>query len=170
MEPTTQGGEVIQIQDLLEAFARNWSIIQAQTEGLSHEQCLLQPPFRGNCMNWVLGHIAGTRNDLLKAVGERPIMTAAESARYSYGSEPVCADGQDVIPLERLLHMLQQSQERIAVGLPRLSGDDMARMVSDHRGEITLANRLFFLYFHETYHTGQTELLRQLAGTDDKVI
>ena len=23
---------------------------------------------------------------------------------------------------------------------------------------------------HETYHLGQTELLRQLAGTDDKVI
>ncbi len=25
------------------------------------------------------------------------------------------------------------------------------------------------MYFHETYHLGQTELLRQLAGTNDKV-
>jgi uncharacterized damage-inducible protein DinB len=58
----------------------------------------------------------------------------------------------------------------LAAALPRLTADDLARMVRDHRGEITLANRLFFLYFHETYHTGQTELLRQLAGTDDKVI
>jgi len=161
---------MIQMQDLLEAFARNWDIIWAQTDGLSHEQSLLQPPFRGNCMNWVLGHIAGTRNHVLEALSERPILSEAESARYGYGSEPVCADGEDVIPLQRLLHLLQQSQERIAVALPRLTVEDLARMVTDHRGEITLANRLLFLYFHETYHTGQTELLRQLAGTDDKVI
>jgi hypothetical protein len=35
---------------------------------------------------------------------------------------------------------------------------------------MTMGRRLFGLYFHETFHTGQTELLRQLAGTDDKVI
>ena len=33
-----------------------------------------------------------------------------------------------------------------------------------------LRNRIFFLYFHDTYHVGQTELLRQLAGVGDKVI
>jgi uncharacterized damage-inducible protein DinB len=97
-------------------------------------------------------------------------MSEAESARYGDGSEPVCADGENVIPLQQRLHLLQQSQERIAVALPRLTVEDLARMVRDHRGEITLANRLLFLYFHETYHTGQTELLRQLAGTGDKVI
>ena len=161
---------MIRTEDLLEAFARNLKTIQQQTEGLSHEQCLLQPPFRGNCMNWVLGHIADTRNSLLKALGEKPIMTEKESARYKYGSEPVCADGEGVIKLERLLSMLQHSQERIAVALPRLTPQDLAKMVKDHRGEVTLGQRLFFLYFHETYHTGQTELLRQLAGTDDKII
>jgi hypothetical protein len=29
---------------------------------------------------------------------------------------------------------------------------------------------VFFQYFHETYHVGQTELLRQLAGKNDQVI
>jgi uncharacterized damage-inducible protein DinB len=157
-------------EELLEAFARNWDIIQRQTEGLSHEQCLLQLPFRGNCMNWVLGHIASNRNSLLKALGEKPIMTEQEAARYGHGSEPVCADGEDVIKLERLLSMLQQSEERIAGALPRLTPQDLAKMVKDHRGEITLGNRLFFLYYHETYHVGQTELLRQLAGKNDKII
>lgn len=161
---------MISTQELLEAFARNLNIIQAQTKGLSHEQCLLQPPFRGNCMNWVLGHMAETRNSLLKTLGEKPILTEKECARYGHGSEPVCADGEGVIKLERLLPMLQHSQERIAVALPRLTAEDLAKMVKDHRGEVPLGNRLFFLYFHETYHTGQTELLRQLAGTDDKII
>ena len=161
---------MISTQELLEAFARNLNIIQAQTEGLSHEQCLLQPPFRGNCMNWVLGHMAETRNSLLKTLGEKPILTEKECARYGHGSEPVCADGEGVIKLGRLLAMLQHSQERIAVALPRLTAEVLAKKVKDHRGEVPLGNRLFFLYFHETYHTGQTELLRQLAGTDDKVI
>jgi DinB superfamily len=165
-----KGGDMISTKELLEAFARNSNIIQQQTEGLSHEQCLLQLPFRGNCMNWVLGHIAGNRNSLLKALGEKPIMTEQEAARYGHGSEPVCADGEGVIQLDRLLSMLQYSQERIAVALPRLTPHDLDKMVKDHRGEVTLGNRLFFLYFHETYHTGQTELLRQLAGKDDKVI
>jgi uncharacterized damage-inducible protein DinB len=161
---------MIELQDMVEAFARNWRIIQAQTESLSHAQCLLQLPFRGNCMNWVLGHIAENRNSLLLLLGEEPILSDKESARYKHGSEPVRADGEDVIPLERLLSLLQHSQERIAIAIPQLTADDLARKVRDHRGEITLANRLFFLYYHETYHTGQTELLRQLAGTDDKII
>jgi uncharacterized damage-inducible protein DinB len=161
---------MISTEELLEAFERNWKVIQSQTEGLSHEQCLLQPPFRGNCMNWVLGHIADNRNSLLKTLGEKPFLTEKESARYGYGSEPVCADGEGVIKLERLLSMLQHSQERIAVALPHLTSQDLAKMVKDHRGEITLGNRLFFIYFHETYHTGQTELLRQLPGKGDKII
>ncbi len=161
---------MISTQELLEAYGRNLSIIQEQTKGLSHEQCLLQPPFRGNCMNWVLGHIAETRNSLLKTLGEEPVMTPEECARYGYGSEPVCADGPGVIGLERLLAILQHSQERFAAVLPRLTPEDLTRMVKDHRGQVTLGNRLFFLYFHDTYHAGQTELLRQLAGTDDKII
>jgi len=161
---------MIELQDMVEAFARNWRIIQAQTEGLSHAQCLLQLPFRGNCMNWVLGHIAENRNSLLLLLGEEPILSGEESARYKHGSEPVCKDGEDVIKLQRLLDMLRHSQERMAMAIPQLTSYDLARKVKDHRGEITLANRLFFLYYHETYHTGQTELLRQLAGTEDKII
>ncbi len=161
---------MISTQELLEAYGRNLNIIQQQTRGLSHEQCLLQPPFRGNCMNWVLGHIAETRNSLLKTLGEEPMMTPTECARYGHGSEPVCADGEGAITLERLLALLQHSQERLAVALPRLTAEDLQKMVKDHRGQVTLSNRLFFLYFHETYHTGQTELLRQLAGTNDKII
>ena len=161
---------MISTQELLEAYGRNLSVIQSQMKGLSHEQCLLQLPFRGNCMNWILGHIAETRNSLLKTLGEEPILTEKECARYGHGSEPVGADGQRAIESERLLRLLEKSQERLAMALPRLTAADLARKVKDHRGEVPLGNRLFFLYFHETYHTGQTELLRQLAGTNDKII
>ncbi|MGC8787954.1 MAG: hypothetical protein ACP5Q1_11065, partial [Anaerolineae bacterium] len=63
-----------------------------------------------------------------------------------------------------------KSQERINMALVRITPEELAKETQDHRGKTTVAERLFFLYFHETYHVGQTELLRQLAGTNDKVI
>ncbi len=156
--------------ELAQHFQRNLDIIEAQTKGLSHQQCLLQPTFRANCMNWVLGHIAETRNSVCISLGQGPVMSREEADRYGHGSEPVCGDGPDVVRLERLLGILRACQERINQVLPLLSENDLAVLVKDHRGEVSLGNRLAFLYFHDTYHTGQTELLRQLAGTNDKVI
>jgi uncharacterized damage-inducible protein DinB len=44
------------------------------------------------------------------------------------------------------------------------------RILKSQTEGLTQADSLFFRYFHETYHVGQTELLRQLAGRNDKVI
>ena len=161
---------MLDTEDMIGAFERNAKVIQMQTQGLSHEQCLLQLPFRGNCMNWVLGHIAVTRNDVLKVLGEKPVLSEREVARYRHGSEPVLADGEDVAKLKRLLDVLEHSQERIAAALKRLGPEDLAEEVESHLGVTTRAQRLLFLYFHDTYHTAQTELLRQLAGMNDKMI
>ena len=49
---------MISSNDLTEAFARNANVIKMQTKDLTHADSLRQPPFQGNCLNWVLGHIA----------------------------------------------------------------------------------------------------------------
>jgi len=157
-------------QELADAFERNWKVIEIQTEGLAHTDSLLQPPFRGNCLNWVLGHFLESRNNVLLTLRESPLLSEALVKRYCYDSEPVYADGADVLRLERLLELLRRSQEVINALLPRLTTEELASNVHDPQGDMTLGQRLFFLYFHETYHVGQTELLRQLAGTNDKLI
>jgi hypothetical protein len=44
-------------------------------------------------------------------------------------------------------------------------------VVVDFRGrEVSLEKAVAGLHWHETYHVGQLELLRQLAGTDDAII
>jgi len=48
------------------------------------------------------------------------------------------------------------------------SMDDLEQLIPD--SDRTIAERLRFLMWHETYHVGQTEYLRQLAGKGDKVI
>jgi hypothetical protein len=125
---------------------------------------------RGNCLNWVLGHIADTRNAMLKELGLPLILSEAQGKRYGYGSEPVCGDGDGILRLEELLALLEQSQQALAGALARITPQELERPVKSYLGETTLAKRLFMAFWHESYHTGQTEPLRQLAGTDDKVI
>ena len=161
---------MITTTDLTGALGRNLNIIKAQTQGLTHAESVLQLPFRGNCMNWVLGHITENRNTMLRFLGEELILSEAQAKRYGYGSEPVCADGEDILTLEQLLTALEQSQKAITDRLQGISSEQLEGEVQSFLGATTLGQLLFFLYFHETYHTGQTEALRQLAGKDDKVI
>jgi uncharacterized damage-inducible protein DinB len=161
---------VITATDLIGGLERNLGIIKAQTKGLSHADCLLQPPFRGNCLNWVLGHIADNRNTMLRLLGEEAILGEAHAKRYGYNSEPVCGDGDDILTLEQLLTILKQSQGTLTAGLNKITAEELAREVHSFLGTTTLGQLIFFLYWHESYHTGQPEFLRQLAGKDDKVI
>ena len=157
-------------QDLAGMFERNLDIVRQQTKGLSHADSVLQPPFRGNCLNWVLGHIADSRNTVLQQLGQPPILSEAQAKRYGYGSEPVCGDGADILRLEELLPLLEGSQRSIEAALGRITPEELGKEMQSFMGPRTLGFMLHFLCWHETYHLGQTELLRQLAGTGDKVI
>jgi hypothetical protein len=93
-----------------------------------------------------------------------------ELGRYLRESEPITEDGQGVLPLARLVAAIETSQESIDLSLGRLSEGEFATESEEDGRMISLADRLHFDYFHDTYHTGQTELLRQVAGTGDSII
>jgi uncharacterized damage-inducible protein DinB len=156
-------------QQLAEAFGRNVAIAQMQAKGLSHEDSLRQLPFRGNCLNWVLGHMLASREDILGWLGH-DALAGERVARYRRESDPVTVAAEDVLPLDELLALLAASQEKLAAALATISDESLDREVLLGTRSAPLRQRLFFLYFHDTYHVGQTELLRQLAGVDDKVI
>jgi DinB superfamily len=160
---------MISSQDLSNAFARNVSIIKMQTEGLTHEDSLRQLPFHGNCLNWVLGHIAVNRDSVLETLGEPPVMDAY-GVRYKRGSDRMTQADEGTLALEELLNWLDRSQERIATALSKMDEAALAREYASGDRKTTVGQRAFFLYFHETFHVGQTELFRQLAGKDDKII
>lgn len=48
-------------------------MINLQTDGLTDEDSMRQLP-HGNCLNWVLGHIATNRDGVLETLGEPPLM------------------------------------------------------------------------------------------------
>jgi hypothetical protein len=153
---------------LIQSFQTTTWLINKQAEGLSHEQMLLQLPFRGNCFNWILGHIVTNRDKVLVLLGEAPQFRDDEVARYQRGSDPVVGV-ETAVHSQRLLDAIQTSQSKIEAALGTIEPAALAA-IFDEKQNSTVADRIDGLHWHETYHTGQLEILRQLAGTNDRIV
>ena len=156
-------------ETLIQSFDLTRRVIHMQTEGLTNADSLLQPPFRANCLNWVLGHILVGRNQVLGHLDAPQFWGEAEEARYRSGSDPVTGEEQ-ALSLERLLADLDRSQAQIAAALESVSPASLDEPAESSGRERSRGEAMAFLHWHETYHTGQLELLRQLAGKNDAII
>lgn len=155
-------------RELLQTLQRHNYVITRQTAELAHEQSLLQLPFRGNCMNWVLGHMLEARNEMLQRLGQLPVLPAPDDALYKRESAPLTA-ASPVVPLATLLAGFAESLPRIEQGLAATAEAALDTIINEER-QTTLRAHLSFLVWHEAYHLGQLEYLRQLTGVNDKVI
>jgi hypothetical protein len=161
---------VIGARHLAKAFRRNTAILKMQVAGLSHDDSLLQTPYNINCLNWTLGHILVYRDRSLVTAGGQPQFADGQLDRYRRESEPIKEDGPGVLPLEELAAAIESSQDAINSVIGELS-DVAFSAESEVDGRVaTVAERIYFDYFHDTYHTGQTEILRQVAGANDQII
>jgi uncharacterized damage-inducible protein DinB len=161
---------IVDAKELENVYKRNLIVIKRQLKGLTHADSLIQPPVRGNCLNFVLGHVAASRQSVLKVLGVDSLMGEEHIDRYTREADPVTEDGDDVMTLDQIMDVMDKSQKAIAKHLLKLSEDDLSKKLGDGDEKTTVGMRIEFLSWHEAYHTGQTEYLRQLAGTDDKVI
>jgi hypothetical protein len=158
-------------KQLANVFKRNLWVIKRQVDSLTHEDTLIQLPFRGNCLNFVLGHMAASRILLFQDIEiDQDFIIQAEIDRYVMEADPITSDGDDVLKLEYIMDIFEKSQEIIDSKISELTPEEFAVVINKRDWESTVGERIEFLGWHEAYHTGQTEYLRQLAGTDDKVI
>ncbi len=141
-------------------FGANFHVIQVNTNGITHEDSMVQPQPAGNCINWVLGHIVVHRNKILNLVGKPAVWSADEVAPYVRGSAPM-RDLALAQPFSKILEDFARSQE-VLIGALGAMGDEA--MKRDDAGE-----KLTWLSFHETYHAGQIGLLRRIAGKDGMI-
>jgi hypothetical protein len=139
----------------------NW-LINKLAKGLDHAGSVRQPPFPGNCFNWVLGHILAGRNEVLNYLKAEPIWGDDELALYKTGSPPITNE-EGAIPLEILMETLAVSQERIMSTLETIPAEAWDKIVNTRFGDRPVGQHIGGLHWHETYHTGQLELLRELA-------
>jgi len=159
---------MLEAAELIKAYERNTKIIEFHGDGLSHEDSLAQTEFNINCFNWTVGHIVWYRDILLKYLGHsEQTIPAGRAERYAQESEPIVEDGPDVIPFAELLGYARDSQNRLADVLGEMTPSDFAEERTEEDRTRTVASVVHFNYFHDTYHAGQTEILRQVAGVSD---
>jgi hypothetical protein len=162
--------EMLTTQDFIRLFTIENNLILSQTEGLTHADTLIQPQPSGNCMNWVLGHILESQVTMLTVLGGISPIDPAGLAVYKRESEPITTDQPWVLPLERLLEQINAVHAALVARLAEMSDTDFSREIQQGERKFTLGWRFLFLHFHYTYHVGQLELLRQLAGRSDKIV
>lgn len=149
---------------LIDLYSMTHRVIKLQTGGVTHEESLMQTPFGGNCMNWVVGHVMANRTNVETLMDLPTVWSLEEAQRYRRGSAPVTGSEEDgeVYSLDKMLHDLDRSQTQIVEALEGMTPEDMEQA----KGDSTLGERLAFFYFHETYHSGQLEIFRQLVGKE----
>lgn len=143
-------------------FSSNHWLINRLIDGLNHEDSVIQPPFEANCMNWVVGHIIRGRNTALTLLEAEPIFSDDLVERFKTGSDPITNED-NAISFEKLVNDLNTSQDRLAAALDEITPEALAELKTTDRGEKPVGAHLSGLAWHETYHTGQLELLRSLA-------
>ncbi len=155
---------MITAENLIAMFARNLAILKELTDGLTHADSLVQPPVSGNCINWVVGHIAVYRNNrLLKILGQPLLQDENLASRYGRDSQPITTDGPDVVKLDVLLNAIDVAQERLTIGLRSLSPEQAQALHAIAQFNMSAAEWMLFLLRHEAYHVGNLELLREVA-------
>ena len=157
------------VKILIELLKNNHNILHQQVKDITQAESMLQPPFRGNCLNWDVGHVLSVYGELLEEMGLPGTLSKAEKKTYGYGSEPLC-DATKANDLSAMLTRLDQALPAIVDKLDGLSEEEQERKVTIWRGEVSLIQALFYMQWHAVFHTGQLELLRQLSGKNDKVI
>ncbi len=161
---------MITIDDFSRMMQMENRIIHDQTKDLTQADTLIQPQPGGNCMNWVLGHSLETLITILETLEGSSPVDKKSLARYPHGSEPVLEQEPGVWRLEELLAGFDRVQQAITCQLQTMDDEDFQKEILWNEKTVTVGWKLLFFFFHFTYHAGQLELLRNLAGHTEKVI
>jgi hypothetical protein len=93
---------------------------------------------------------------------DRPkVLSTENEALYDTGSDIITE--KNAVPLDQLLKWLDITQAEISLGLHQVDDDLLQTLYDEERGQ-TRFDRIEGLHWHETYHLGQLEILRQVSS------
>ena len=147
------------------------NVFNRNVQGISHEDSIRLPQAGGNCLNWVAGHITATRDALLGILGESPVWTAESKSKYVRGSAR-WTNGNDAEKLETILERFEESQKKLVDRIHRLDASALSAPVPQEKnafGVDNLGELIATFAFHESYHVGQTGILRRFLGMEGAI-
>lgn len=141
-------------------------VVEVQTEGMTREEMLIQPQPGGNCMLWVLGHMVVEMKNLITMMGGATPEGFEVYDRFERTSQPVLKDEPGLPGVEQLRQDYMVLNDLAAAALDEQTDAYFAEPGwSGTKGATVL-----FLAFHMSFHSGQLEYLRNLAGKTETVI
>lgn len=161
---------MIQISEYSRMLENELEIVRLQSEGLTDSDIFVQPLNGGNCLAWVLGHIADGLVNIQKSLGGRVPASVPGLERYGRGSEPILRAEEGLLSLTELLDLIEQLNDAVQATLAQMEEVDFEEEIDWFSGKERRGWCAFFMFFHYTYHIGQLEFLRNLAGKTEKII
>jgi hypothetical protein len=143
--------------ETISVFKFNNRVLHINTDDMTHAESLASPPGGGNSLNWIIGHMLVSRDDINEMVGLERKFTDDKFKVYERGSQNVSAD--DALDIIELVKMFESTQKPLEDKIAEL---DYSEKPDDLRN-------LTFLAFHEAYHCGQTGILRRIAGKEGAI-
>lgn len=147
------------------------TVVRLNVDGVSQEESLIQPSPGGNCLNWVVGHLACIYNKMLPLLGQEPVADEATLKRYDRGAPPV-RDAAEAQELRELMDVFEKATDRVDAGLAGLAPEALDRKAPFSPGDDpneTVRSLLSTVFFHQAYHAGQTGILRRIAGKEGAI-
>ena len=149
----------------MQLIARNYTfthrITNSTLDGITHEDSLTLPPNGGNSINWLVGHMLLSRDDVFERLGIERVWTDKEAtSAYDRGSA-LLTDSGKAVELSTLLDMFNQTQPRLLEAIEHLNSEP----TEDGKLEEAVA----FYNFHESYHLGQIAILRRVLGKESVI-
>lgn len=144
----------------------NAHILDLNTRDVSHEESLMTPERGGSCLNQVVGHIARTRNLALGTMGQKAPFPMDDFAPYD-DRTGVRFTREKALPFDELLRRFKAMQEPLLKaigGMPARVMESPPPKKMTGAPDETVGSQLATFVFHESYHVGQTGILRRVAG------
>lgn len=161
---------MIGIDDFSKMLSGELDILRKQTDGLTTKDSLLQPQPGGNCLNWVMGHLVVNLVEILEVLDGELLDGLPDLTRYRIGSEPIRGEEEGVLALSDLVDIYERLTNKIIDRLSQMDEADFKEEIDFWQGKSRRGYVAFFYFFHNTYHLGQLEFLRNLAGKTGKII
>ena len=143
--------------------------LEFNLKGLVTQDLTKAPVEGGNCLAWMLGHILASRNAMLEVMRKESYWPKELSERFARGSEAVTASEEALPSAERFREDLDASYQKIVEALGDVRNERLAEPAPFSPLKIegeTVGGLLASLVFHESYHVGQTGVMRRILGKE----
>lgn len=149
-------------REAFEHFQRNTRVLKANLGGVDEEMSLVRAPNGGNSFRWILGHLLRSRQEVLEFLGGAPAIELERLEVFRRGGKGAYRD-EELLRLADLLALWEESEQRLGISL------ENAVMDAPNEEWGSMEKALVGYCFHEAYHTGQTGILRRVAGLEGAI-